>query len=298
MESVNIKKSVIWGLSGAMLLIFIFGSFFTVDTREIGIVKRFGEIQGEYTEGLHLKMPILDDVVYINIQEQRNSEEMSAASEEQMPIKVIVSVNWAVDKAAISDIYRKYGSLKQFESRVLDPKLRSSSKAAIAMFKVEQLIRDRNLAQAKIEEFLLKEVEGLPITVSGIEIEEYLPPPVYLQAVLTKQKELQLAQAEEHILAKQDFVAKQKTQTANATRESTKAIADGIAYKIKTEAEAEAQAISVIGEAEASAILAKAKALSNNKTLVDYIRATKYKGDVPSSMTILSGDEDLLINIK
>ena len=45
-----------------------------------------------------------------------------------------MSINWTVEKASAMDLFIKYGGLEQFENRILDPKLRSAAKAALAQF--------------------------------------------------------------------------------------------------------------------------------------------------------------------
>lgn len=83
--------------------------------------------------------------------------------------------------------------------------------------------------------------------------------------------------------------------TANAKRDAAKATADGKAYAIQTEAIAEAEAIRLKGIAEAEAIKKKAEALRESQTLVDYVRAQQWNGQMPT--TIMGSDQSVLWNM-
>lgn len=262
---------------GAMLIVAVsvlLSSFYTVNEGHIGIVKRFSEASKQVNPGLHFKVPFIDSVEEIEVRTRKNQEKMSSSTFEQMPVTVVVSVNWTVDKSTTLDLYRKYGGLKQFESRILDPRFRSATKAAIPTFKAEQLIQDRSAAITLIEAGLLKEMEGFPVTIDSIQIENIKLPTKYLASIETKQTEKNLADAEKHKLARQNLEAQRDVNTA-------KAKADGI----KVVAIAEAESIRIKGLAEASAITAKAKALANSSEgIIKLTEAQNWDGKLPTTI--------------
>ncbi|WP_444957832.1 prohibitin family protein [Microbulbifer sp. ZKSA002] len=287
----NLKKGIFAGV--ALLIIPItMGTVFTVDEGHVGIVKRFGKAISQVDPGIHTKVPFMDNVVEIEVRTRKNVETMNAATAEQMPLKAVTAVNWTVTRSAAIDLYKQYGGLEQFEQRILDPRLRSASKAGLAEFKAEQIIQNRNAAIRRIEELLEEETKGLPMELGDVQIESISLPPKYIQSIETKQTELNLAAAEKHKLERQKLEAQREVNTANARRDATKAKADGEAHKIRVEAEAEAFAILEKGEAEAAAIKAKADAIARNHTLVEYIRAQQWNGQMPS--TIMGGDQPIL----
>lgn len=271
------------------------GTIFTVDEGHVGIVKRFGKAISQEEPGIHLKVPMMDRVVEMEVRTRKNVETMNAATAEQMPVKVVTAVNWTVSKSAAIELYKQYGGLDQFEQRILDPRLRSASKAGLAEYKAEKIIQNRNEAIRRIEELLKDETAGLPIELGDVQLENVELPKKYIQSIETKQTELNLAAAEKHKLERQNLEAMREVNTANARRDATKAKADGEAYKIRAEAEAQAYAITEKGQAEASAIKAKADAIANNKTLVEYMRAQQWDGKMPT--TIMGGDNAVLWNM-
>ncbi|WNC73434.1 prohibitin family protein [Thalassotalea psychrophila] len=263
-------KSVAGAVVAAIAL---FGSVYTVNEGHIGIVKRFSEAKEQVNPGLHFKVPLIDSVEEIEVRTRKNEEKMLSSTKEQMPVTIIVSVNWTVDKSAALDLFRQYGGLSQFESRILDPRFRSATKDVIPKYNAEQLIQDRASAIQGIEANFIEEMKDFPVSVDNIQIENIQLPAKYLTSIETKQTEKNLAAAEEHKLARQNLEAQRAVNTS-------KAQADGI----ELVAIAEAKAIKLKGLAEAEAITAKAKALGDNPLIVKLTEAQNWDGKLPATM--------------
>lgn len=271
MEKLNIPLKTIGSV--AILLLILASSVYTVNEGHIGIVKRFSEAKEQVNPGLHFKVPFIDSVEEIEVRTRKNEERMASSTKEQMPVTISVSVNWTVDKTAALELFRQYGGLSQFESRILDPRFRSATKDVIPRFDAEKLIQDRATAIQAIEANLIEEMKEFPVTVDNIQIENIQLPAKYLTSIETKQTEKNLAAAEEHKLARQNLEAQRDVNTA-------KAKADGI----RAVAIAEAEAIRIKGLAEAEAITAKAKALGNNPLIVKLTEAQNWDGKLPATM--------------
>ncbi|WOH39072.1 prohibitin family protein [Thalassotalea fonticola] len=274
MNEVKKLKVPVKSIAGAVVTaIALFGSVYTVNEGHIGIVKRFSEAKEQVNPGLHFKMPFIDSVEEIEVRTRKNEEKMASSTKEQMPVTVIVSVNWTVDKSAALDLFRQYGGLSQFESRILDPRFRSATKDVIPKYDAEQLIQDRASAIQAIEVNFIEEMKDFPVSVDNIQIENIQLPSKYLTSIETKQTEKNLAAAEKHKLARQNLEAQRAVNTA-------KAQADGI----ELVAIAEAKAIKLKGLAEAEAITAKAKALGDNPLIVKLTEAQNWDGKLPATM--------------
>ncbi|MEO2281546.1 SPFH domain-containing protein [Pseudoalteromonas pernae] len=279
-----------------IVVLVLLKSMYTVDEGHVGIIKRFGEATEQVNPGLHTKIPFVDTVEMLEIRTRKNVEKLRAATHEQMPLTAEVSINWTVNREEAFDLFKSYGGLTQFESRILDPKLRSATKDALARYKAEELIQNRSQVIARIEELLLEEMKSYPVKLDSAQIEDLVLPPKYIQSIETKQTEKNLAAAEKHKLERQNLQAQQEVNTANAQRDAAKAKADGLAYAIKVEAQAQAEAIRLKGLAEAEAMQKKAEAIKNNATLVEYIRAQQWNGQMPS--TVMGSDQGILWNMK
>jgi regulator of protease activity HflC (stomatin/prohibitin superfamily) len=285
MQFSNIKIPVKSIVSAVVGLILLMGSIYTVNEGHIGIVKRFSEAKEQVNPGLHFKVPFIDSVEEIEVRTRKNEEKMASSTKEQMPVTVSVSVNWTVDKTAALELFRQYGGLSQFESRILDPRFRSATKDVIPRFDAEKLIQDRASAIQAIEANLIEEMKDFPVTVDNIQIENIQLPVKYLTSIETKQTEKNLAAAEEHKLARQNLEAQRDVNTA-------KAKADGI----ELVAIAEAESIRIKGLAEAEAITAKAKALGNNPLIIKLTEAQNWDGRLPT--TVLSGQNMPILDMR
>lgn len=272
-KMVNAKTIIIDGVIFLVLLAVLFNAVYTVNEGHIGIVKRFSEAKEQVNPGLHFKVPFIDDVEEIEVRTRKNEEKMASSTKEQMPVTVVVSVNWTVDKSAALELFRQYGGLTQFENRILDPRFRSATKDVIPRYDAERLIQDRASAIQAIEAAFIEEMSAFPVTVDNIQIENIQLPAKYLTSIETKQTEKNLADAEKHKLARQNLEAQRDVNTA-------KARADGI----KLVAIAEAESIRIKGLAEAEAITAKAKALGDNPLIVKLTEAQNWDGKLPSTM--------------
>ncbi|WP_417348657.1 SPFH domain-containing protein [Ferrimonas sp.] len=278
-----------------LLGVVITSTFYTVDEGHVGIVKRFGQAQQQVNPGLHVKIPLADSVQKLEIRTRKNVETLKAATHEQMPVDVDVSINWTVIRSEAFDLYRNYGGLDQFENRILDPRLRSAAKDAIARYKAEEIVQNRGKVIAKIEENVISTMSEFPVKLDSVQIENLVLPQKYLQSIETKQTEKNLAAAEKHRLERQKLEAQREVNTAEAKRDAEKARADGNAYAILTEAQAEAEAIKVKGLAEAEAMREKAGAIAQSPLLVEYVRAQNWDGKLPSTM--MGSEQNVLWNL-
>lgn len=270
-------------------------STFTIGEGERGVVTRFGEAQYQVDPGLHLKAPFIDGVRKIEIRERKSVEDLASATKNQLPVTAEVSVNWIADSAAVMEIYRGYGSLEQFQERILDPKLRQAAKSAISKFNADELIRNRQAATGEILNILVSLMDGYPVTVNSPQIENIVLPDTYLQAVMAKEKAREDAAREQYNLEKQKLESLREVQTAEAQRDANKAKADGNAYRVRTEAEAEAEAIKLRKAAEAEGIRKVEAALSANPLFVEYTKALQWNGQMPT--TIMGEGQGVLLNM-
>lgn len=295
-DTSKITKNFTKGAIAAVVVLGAWMALYTIDEGHVGIVKRFGEATTQVNPGLHTKVPFADTVEELEIRTRKNAESLKASTYEQMPVTAEVSVNWTVIRSEAFELYKNYGGLDQFENRILDPRLRSATKDALARFKAEQIVQNRGQVIQKIEETLLAEMTDFPVKLDSVQIENLILPKKYLQSIETKQTEKNLAAAEEHRLERQKLEAQREVNTAEAKRDAEKARADGSAYAITTEAKAEAEAIRLKGLAEAEAINKKAEAIKDSKVLVEYVKAQQWDGKLPT--TVMGNGQDILWNMK
>ena len=277
--------SILGGLFAIFSFIVVWSSWYITPEGSMDVVKRFSKAEYVAEPGLNFKIPLIDTTTTIEVRTIKNTESMEASTSEQMPISVTASMNWTVSKNQVLHLFRDYGSLDQFESRVIDPRFRAIVKESLAKYKAEDTIGKRDEVTTKVRDAITSSLKDLPIDISAINIENIVLPANYLKSIETKQTEKNLADAEVFKLEKQNLEAQRAVNIAKAEAES-----------ITLKAKAEAEAITLKGQAEATAIQAKAKALDNQPLIVELTKATQWDGKLPA--TSLSPNTPIIMDIR
>ena len=267
------RNTAVLAAAFVLTAIVAMSAIYTVNEGHVGIVKRWGKAISQVDPGLHLKVPVMDAVEIIDVRQRKNVEQLSAATQNQLAISATVSINWTVQKSAAMDLFVDYGGLDQFENRILDPKLRSAAKAAIARFPADLLIANRQAAVAEIHEEMTSVMTGFPVNVDSPQIEDIDFPQSYRDAVLAKEQERENAEREKHALERQRLVSLQRVNTANAEAEAVQIAADAEAYRLEVEARAEAEAIRLINEQ-----------LVGSPQYIELVRTKRWDGVLPRAL--------------
>lgn len=261
-------------------------TFYTVPDGHVAVVKAFSKAVRQEPPGFQTKTPFVESVEIYEVRERKNTETLNAATQNQLPATAVVSVNWTVNKESAMDLFVQYGGLEQFEERILDPRIRSAAKAALSRFRADEMIRDRNSVVSEIAQEIRNVTERLPVNITDIQLENVDLPEQYMTAILEKEKARENAERQKHSLEQQRIKAQETVQTAEADRDSNKAIADGNAYRTITEATAEADAIELINAQ-----------LAQSATYVELVKAKAWNGQLPTTMLTGSDQQGILYNI-
>jgi regulator of protease activity HflC (stomatin/prohibitin superfamily) len=269
-----------WGAVVVVALVTAYLGVYKVHTGYTGIVMRNGAIIGIADPGLHFKVPYMDDVEEIETRNRGTHLELAVSSGDPMLLPIKATVNWIANHDKLKQLFADYGSLEQFESRVILPAFNDGIKDATAHFTVNDLIKDRTKLGALALNLVKQKVPRDVVTITELYIVNVDFPKEYTQQILATQVAQQAAAEQKFKLEKQNYVAQEATQTATANADATRAQAD-----------ADAHATEVKGKAVAEAIAAKAKALAINPQLVEYEKAQRWGGNFPS--TFMGGDSSL-----
>ncbi len=251
-------------------------SVYRIDAGHVGIVKRFGNVIDVVDPGLHYKIPYADTVEEMEVRERAFSMDLDAASQDPLELPIKVTVNWLVKRSQVKDLYVQFGSLDQFEKRIILPRLNDAVKGVTSRYTVNDLLRKRveyrDLSKRAFEERMPDDVQ-----ITGFSIVNIGFPPEYTKAIRDKQVAREQAETEKFVLDRQKLTSTQVTQSAEAQRDADKARADGRAYEIKVQGDAQAEAIRVMGAA-----------LAQNPLVVEYKKVERWSGTFPT--TFMGGD--------
>lgn len=251
----------------------VFGSWYTIDQGERGVLLRNGAITTTAEPGLGFKMPWIDSVVKISVQSKaRIYEGVPAYSKDQQSAIVQVSVNYRIPTDAVTDVYANYGGEEGLLSRLVDRRLHEDLKTVFGRFNAVTAIQERARLNQEVAEAIQSSVRG-PVIIDSVQIENIDFSDAYEasieQRMLAEVEVQKLRQNAEREKVQAEIVVTQAKAQADAVRAS---------------AEAEAEAIRLRGDAEAAAIKARGDALRANPELVALIQAERWDGKLPQTM--------------
>lgn len=260
----------------ALVAVVVWLGIYRIDAGHVGIVKRFGNVIEVVDPGLHIKIPWADTVEEMEVRERAFTMDLEAASQDPLEIPIKVTVNWLVKRSHVQELYIQFGTLDQFEKRIILPRLNDAVKGITSRFTVNDLLRKRteyrDLSMKTFSERMPDDVQ-----ITGFSIVNIGFPPEYTKAIRDKQVAREQAETERFVLERQKLTTTQVTQSAEAQRDADKARADGRAYEIKVQGEAQADAIRIMGAA-----------LAQNPLVVEYKKVERWGGTFPT--TFMGGD--------
>lgn len=198
----------------------IFKPWAQVGPGQRGIVTNFGAVQDLVLgEGIHFKVPVMQEVVLMDVQIQKAITDAASASSDLQDVALSVALNYHVipDKANI--VYQSIGV--EFKERMIDPSIQEVVKAVTARYTAEELITKRPAVSAEMKESLSKRLLKSNIAVDAFSIVSFNFSQIFTEAIEAKQT------AEQNALkAKRDLdrIKVEAEQTITAARAEAEAL--------------------------------------------------------------------------
>lgn len=242
------------------LLIIIFSTVVIIPAGTTGVVLTFGKVSNNVmAEGLHFKIPFVQEVVNVSNKIQKLEVAAQAVSQDLQAVSSDIAVNYRIGNQASASIYQNIGL--DYQNVVLLPAVQESMKSVSAMYTAEELITKRTEVSEQIKTTLESKIAEYGIIVDRFNIVNFDFSEEFNAAIEAKQ------------VAEQNLI---KTRTE---QEQAIVIAEAEAKKKVIEAEAEAQAITAKAEAQAQANETLTKSLS--EMLVEYEKVQRWDGKLP-----------------
>ncbi len=229
-------------------LILLFNSFGIVGAGERGILLQFGAVQDKvFGEGLYFKIPIVQNVVKIDVKIQKDEVPASAASKDLQIVTSKIALNYHLAPESVNRIWQEVG--RDYNVRIIAPSIQEAVKAESAKFTAEELIIKREEVKEQIKLNLTQRLLERSIVVDEFNIIEFEFSRAFNEAI-----------------------------EAKVTAEQLKLKADRDLERIKIEAQ---QKIAE-SEGKAEAISIEAQALRQNPQVVELRWIEKWDGKVPT----------------
>jgi regulator of protease activity HflC (stomatin/prohibitin superfamily) len=237
-QPVNLGSiSTVAGIAVVALIavIILMNSYTVVDAGTRAVVKTFGEVTDVFSEGLHFRAPFVTSVVRVDVKTQRYTSDASAASRDLQVVTTQVVLNYRPDPDAVGDLISDIGV--DYESKVIDPAIQESVKAATAQFNAEELITQRPLVSESIREVLSQRLAPRGILIEDLSITEFRFSEEFNRAIELKQVAEQDALRAEQELRRAQIEAQQQVARAEAEAEARLAVAQAEAEALRLQRE-------------------------------------------------------------
>jgi regulator of protease activity HflC (stomatin/prohibitin superfamily) len=276
-------------LIGAVVLLLALTAWlgaFNTQAGTVDIVLRWGAPVRVTEPGLNFKIPFVETRHTVDLRERAYTQIYESASKDPMELNVAVTLNWAVNKQHVVQMFTQFGDLETFEQRIIAPRLPDAVKAVVSRFAVNELLTKRNELRDQAKAAVYEVIPQQIIAITGFAVKNVEFPKAYTQQIAAVQVAREAANAQEQELRKQNFKAQETVNTAKAQADATKA-----------RAEAEAYAIMIKGKAQLDIQERQAAILKSNPLLIDWERATRLvPGVLPN--TFIGGDASAALMFK
>lgn len=219
----NTKKLVLSGIAGfgvLMLILFAFSSYFTVEPGEVAVRTRMGKIVDTYTEGIHLKIPMIESVYKFTTRIVRDDITTEAFSQDLQPMEVHIAVNHRIESKNITSIYRNLGT--NYIQTIVNPAVQEILKSITARYAADQIIAKRSEVVKIINDDVKSKMKENDIIVTDVQIINLEFSKGFINAVEAKQIAEQQSLQAKKLVEKAKMEAEQKIATARAEAESLK----------------------------------------------------------------------------
>ena len=208
-------------------LIIAIGSFFTIDAGYVGIVTKFGKVSSIKGEGLNFKIPLITDVVKVDIRTMKVETSAVAASKNMQSTSTTVTVNYRLDPNKVGTLYSTVGL--NVEEKIIASRVQDIVKTVTAKYTADELLAKREAIKTEIAVMLKNSLQEYYIIVNDneVQITNFEFNKAYMQAVEDKQI------AEQNALKAKNDLERIKVESEQAI-----AKAKGEAEAIRVQAEA------------------------------------------------------------
>ena len=221
---VAMPNQIIRALAGGfavLLVLWMLNPFVVIGAGERGVVMNFGAVQKDIlNEGLHMRVPIMQRVVIMDVRVQKGEGQGDAASKDLQQVTTNVAVNYHLDPLRVAETYQTVGALDAVGDRIILPAVQESVKAATALYTAEELVSRRQEVRDQIRTQLRERLARNGVIVDEFSIVNFAFSREFNVAIESKTTAEQLKLKAERDLERIRIEAEQKISSAKAEAEA------------------------------------------------------------------------------
>lgn len=198
-----------------------------VDTGEVGIKKRFGEVQGGLLDpGLHFYNIITSTIIRFNVQERKIEDKTACFTRDTQNSQISYSLTYYPAKDQVMELYVKLGV--SWEEKIILPVVRGSLKTVTGQYVADELVGKRELVRQNALKSVRATLDARGIAVTNLELTNIDFDSNYERAVEAKAVAVQKAAEAKNKTVEVEEQARQKVIEAKAEAESTRIRTDAL----------------------------------------------------------------------
>lgn len=202
-----------WAVPIILVLIIIFGGVYIIQPGKTGVLLTLGKVSPTtIPNGIHVKIPIAQKIVKVNIQTQKYEAEASAASQDLQIVTSKIATNYHLEASAVPNLYKDVGL--NYATTIIMPMEQEVVKSATAKFTAEQLITKREEVRLEIKDTLIERLASRGIVVEEVSIVNFDFSAQFNNAIEAKVTAEQNALAAKNKLAQVEYEAQQRVTQA------------------------------------------------------------------------------------
>lgn len=205
------KKWII--LAVALVLLIVLFPFKIINAGHRGIVLNGGRVETIVEEGIRFKFPVFRKIIEIDVQTQKLETEALAYSKDIQTVTTKLALNYHLKPELVENLWNEVGN--DFTSRLIDPAIQESVKAATAKFTAQELVEQRPKVKDEIKTELFNRMANY-FVVDEFSILDFSFSDEYEKAVEAKQVAQQAALKAENDLKRIETESQQRVVQAEA----------------------------------------------------------------------------------
>lgn len=240
MES-RFNKIVVTVLAVVILAVLFMGFVFRVNTGEVAIISRFGEVKRIAEPGLHFKLPFVESKMFMRTREQTikfgaqvegapdDAPYITATTKDMQTIKIALTVS-----DVTTDPLKLYKAFTGNHVRsLMIPRVKDTVQSEVAKYTIENFVSSREEMVSGIFSKLEKDFEPYGLTLTDVSIVDYKFSESYEAAVDAKKVAEQEVEVERR--RQEKAIVEAETRVKLAELEIKRKEAEAKANKVETE---------------------------------------------------------------
>ncbi len=215
------------GVAGFLFVMLFMSSYATVPPGHRGISVTLGKVAPQALgEGFAFKKPFIETILKYPIMQITQKGRAVSFSSDLQTISVEFALMYKTPEAKVVEIYQQYAG--EPYAALIEPRLQEAIKQVTAMYRAEELVKNREKIKATVLEKTKKEMVGLltivDFAITNIDLTDQLE-----KAIEDKQVKEQQALAKVYELQKAQKDAEIRIVNAKAEAEAIKITGDALA---------------------------------------------------------------------